>query len=374
MKKFLLFFGLLILCTVSYSQNRVITGKVYNEKGEPIPGATIVIKGTRTGTAADNNGEFRILAKTGDVLMVSGAGLETTEVTVGASQTITIIVKTIILTGTEVVVTALGIRRQSRELGYSTTRVSANEITDGKKIKTWKRSGDLDENSVRLSVGDKDHLPLKSVQVAVQVDGFRARVLFDYFFYSDKPNLLRGDFKLKLPAGASPYYFAFGGTEYLNKDKGSLFIPFVTYPEAAKIDLTNDTIRSQRNNYWSNIKEAFVVPKEKAAYAFNEVVRGRIDPALAEWAGADVFSCSVYPILQNKLHRIVIGYDINLAEAGENGILNLVLPYLNIPKKLDIDIANATGFSHHLDPAIRTRSFVSDRVKYHLENFKEKVF
>ncbi|HMK27123.1 MAG TPA: carboxypeptidase-like regulatory domain-containing protein [Chitinophagaceae bacterium] len=373
MKKVVLFFTLVILCGISFSQNVTITGKVIDEKGDPLPGASISIKGTRTGISADNNGQFRILAKPGDVLVVSGAGLETTEVTIGTERTITITVKRLLILGTEVVVTALGISRQPKQLGYSISRVNADELTDQKGFKTWKRSGELDENSVRLSVGDKDYLPLKSVQIAVQIDGFRARVLFDYFFYSDKQKQLRGDFKLKLPAGASPYYFAFGGTEYLNKEKEPQ-TPFVYYSQNRKINLANDTIRSQRNNSWNNIKEAIVAPKEKAAYAYNEVVRGRVDPALMEWAGADVFSCSIYPIQGNKLHRIVIGYDINLAEADNNGLLNLVLPYTDIPKKLDIDMADLNGITYHISPGIKTQTKSGDRIKYHLENFKEKNF
>lgn len=347
-----------------------------DEKGDPLPGVSISIKGTRTGVSADNNGQFRILAKPGDVLIVSGPGLEPTEVTVGTERTITITVKRIVITGTEVVVTALGITRQRKELGFSTTRISYDELSADKNLgfKTWKRSGDLDENSVRLSVGDKDYLPLKSVQIAVQIDGFRARILFDYFFYSNKPRRLRGDLKLKLPAGASPYYFAFGGTEYLNKDMQIQQTPFISYPSDDKINLTNDTIKSQRHNNWSNIKEAIVAPKEKAAYAFNEVVRGRVDPALMEWAGADVFSCSIFPIEENKLHRIVIGYDINLAEADNNAILNLILPYADVPKRLDIDISNIPGIIHTISPDIKTKTISGSRVKYHLENFKEKSF
>lgn len=378
MKKGILLTCLFIISIAIYAQNTVFTGVVTNEKGEPAVGVSVMIKGTRTGAATDNNGVFRLSTNRFPIiLVVSGVGYETTEITVtNATTVITIVLKYVVLTGTEVVITSVGISRQSKSVSYSLTgRAAGISITsEDKELKTWKRSGELDENSVRLSVGDKDYLPLKMVQVAVQIDGFRARLLFDYFFYSDKDKQLRGDFKLKLPAGASPYYFAFGGTEYINTDKATNPSPFIQYPLYNKIDLTKDTIRQLRNKNWNSVKEAMVVPKEKAAYAYNEVVRGRVDPALMEWAGADVFSCSIYPIQKNKLHRIVIGYDINLAEAGNSGLLNLILPYGNIPKKLDIDISTVNGLTHIIHPSIAGKLQVGDRHKYHLENFNQKSF
>ena len=75
-----------------------------------------------------------ILAKTGDVLVVSGAGLETTTLTVGAGNTVSITVNRLVLTGTEVVVTAMGQTRQAKELGYATTKVKAAELTQAKAV------------------------------------------------------------------------------------------------------------------------------------------------------------------------------------------------------------------------------------------------
>src|SRR5690349_21452077 len=113
MRKFAsLFAMLMLLSALAFGQTRTISGTVTDEKGDALPGASVKLKGTNTGVAADNNGQFRILAKTGDVLVVSGAGLELTEATVGAGSTITISVKRLVLTGTEVVVTALGQTRQ----------------------------------------------------------------------------------------------------------------------------------------------------------------------------------------------------------------------------------------------------------------------
>ncbi len=119
---------LLLFTAMAFGQDRTITGTVIDETGAPVPGASIRIKGTKTGVAADNNGQFRILAKSGDVLLVTGAGLESTDITVGAASTISISVKKAIVTGTEVVVTALGIRRTEKALGYAVSKVDPNTV------------------------------------------------------------------------------------------------------------------------------------------------------------------------------------------------------------------------------------------------------
>lgn len=129
-----LFTMLMLISVLAFGQNRTITGTVTDETGAPLPGASVRIEGTRTGVAADNNGQFRILAKTGDVLVVSGAGLATTTFTVGAGNTVTISVTREVLTGTEVVVTAMGQSRQAKELGYATTKVKAAELTQAKAV------------------------------------------------------------------------------------------------------------------------------------------------------------------------------------------------------------------------------------------------
>ena len=98
-----LFTMFMLLTAFAFGQNRTITGTVTDEKGDPLPGASVTIKGTRTGVSADNNGQFRILAKTGDVLLASSTGFEATEATVGTGSTISISVKRLVIAGTEVV-------------------------------------------------------------------------------------------------------------------------------------------------------------------------------------------------------------------------------------------------------------------------------
>ena len=69
-----------------------------------------------------------------------------------------------------------------------------------------------------------------------------------------------------------------------------------------------------------------MVPREKAALAYRDTVRRRIDPALVEWSGAGVFQCRVFPLAPHSLHRVTIGYDVDLLRVGEDLELRLDLP------------------------------------------------
>lgn len=89
-----------------FDPKRMITGKIMDQTGEPLPGASITIKGTRTGVSADNKGEFRISARKGDIVVVMGAGLEATETTVGANDNLNISVKRLVERGQEIIVVA----------------------------------------------------------------------------------------------------------------------------------------------------------------------------------------------------------------------------------------------------------------------------
>lgn len=238
----------------------------------------------------------------------------------------------------------------------------------GKKSKsktTWKRSG-KSPNTTTLFVGDNKKLPLKGSQIAVTVDGFRARVLMDCFFYNDEDAQREGTFKLRLPQGASPYYFAFGESVYVNKNREK--VPFVEY---AQIDFSPEGIENMRSDSWTNPKEAKVVEKEKAAFAYGSTVRKQIDPALAEWAGADVYNCRVFPLMPKKLHRIVIGYDMNLDQLDEDWLLNFSIPQAKCSKIIDFAIADIPNADIDISsqPELKT---VGNYKKFRLTNPKEK--
>ena len=193
---------------------------------------------------------------------------------------------------------------------------------------TWKRSAVV-PNTSKLTVGDEEDLPLEALDVSVDVDGFRARVVLDLFYRNTKEQQLEGSFSVRLPDGASPYYVAFGQTK-LEK-------PAFTGQVASTIA----AIQEQRAESWETVKEARMVPREKAAYAYTETVRQKIDPALLEWSGAGVFSARVFPLVPGRLHRIVVGYDVDLLPVGEDLLYRLDLPE-GVPD-LEVDLSVAGG-------------------------------
>src|SRR5436190_2319450 len=122
--------GLLLLLTGLLAQKTTITGKVTDEKGIPIPGATVKVKGTKTGVAANNSGEFNLSVDAGAKLIVSAAGFTEKEVAATSNIVITLAEDNKALS--EVVVTALGVKRRPKELGYSVAKVSNEELTNGR--------------------------------------------------------------------------------------------------------------------------------------------------------------------------------------------------------------------------------------------------
>ena len=106
-----------------------IKGTVVSGKdGTPIPGASVTIEGTKRGVTTDAQGRFEIEAKEGDVLVFSGIGFATTKVTVGKEAVLSIKLGEGKSELGEVVVTALGIKRSTRSLGYSQEQIGGTEI------------------------------------------------------------------------------------------------------------------------------------------------------------------------------------------------------------------------------------------------------
>ncbi|HEY9340711.1 MAG TPA: TonB-dependent receptor plug domain-containing protein, partial [Hanamia sp.] len=129
MKKYLLtFLMLMFLGTLAFAQNRTINGVVRDENGSGVSGASVIIKGTTSGISANAAGEFTIQAKTGDVLEISATNFVTSDVRVGAQSDLAVILKRGNNVMEEIVVTALGIRREKRELATATQTINSDEI------------------------------------------------------------------------------------------------------------------------------------------------------------------------------------------------------------------------------------------------------
>jgi TonB-linked SusC/RagA family outer membrane protein len=132
MRKIVLLVLLLACTALTFAQTRSIKGKVTDEKGNPIPFASISVKGTQTGTAADGSGDFSIQAKTGDILVVSAIGISSKEIPVTSASSFAVTLSQQNAEMSEVVVTALGIRREKKALGFSVQEVKGENLTVAK--------------------------------------------------------------------------------------------------------------------------------------------------------------------------------------------------------------------------------------------------
>ncbi len=110
-------------------QGKAISGSVKDQKGEAIPGVTIIVKGTTTGVITDGQGNFNIrIPNNQSVLQFSFVGYTTQDVKVGTQNAINIVMAESTVNLDEMVVTALGIRKEAKKLGYSTTSVNKEAI------------------------------------------------------------------------------------------------------------------------------------------------------------------------------------------------------------------------------------------------------
>lgn len=133
MKQKLLFCFLMCfaLFGTAFAQERTVSGKVKDpETGEGIPGVTVSIKGTSTGTITDVNGNYNITAPEGSILVFQGVGYVKSEVAVGAQSVIDFTLALDTKALEEVIITgALGVDRNKNELPYSAQKIDGEDIS-----------------------------------------------------------------------------------------------------------------------------------------------------------------------------------------------------------------------------------------------------
>ncbi len=126
---------LAFVCLQAFAQEREITGKIISSDDNlSIPGISILVVGTTIGTSTDIDGNYKVsVPATAKTLRFSGIGMKTKDVPIGSSNVMDITMDADILKLDEVVVTALGVKRSEKSLGYSTQIVTGENVSTAKE-------------------------------------------------------------------------------------------------------------------------------------------------------------------------------------------------------------------------------------------------
>lgn len=132
MRKVLLLCITLGIASVTWAQDRVVTGKVTAaEDGSALPGVNVVLKGTTNGTVTDGNGDYKLsVPNGGGSLVFSFIGLQTAEVPIGDRTTIDVALSLDVQQLSEVVVVGQGVQREQKALGFATTTITAAALAE----------------------------------------------------------------------------------------------------------------------------------------------------------------------------------------------------------------------------------------------------
>lgn len=122
-----------LVISMSVIAQSTVTGTVVDDKNAPVPYASVGVKNTKRGTTADANGKFSISAASGETLVISAVNYTPQEFAVTGAGEISVQLTVSSQTLNEVVVTALGIKREKRQLTYSTQEVKGQTLVQAKQ-------------------------------------------------------------------------------------------------------------------------------------------------------------------------------------------------------------------------------------------------
>src|SRR5258706_7770845 len=136
LSKKLLFIGTFILGIqlLSFAQERSITGTVRSDAGEALPGVNILVKGTTTGTTTGADGKYTLQAPGNATLVFSYIGYKFQEIAVGNQTNIDVTMAADVQSLSEVVVTAFGIEKQKKAVGFAVQELGQKDLTDAREV------------------------------------------------------------------------------------------------------------------------------------------------------------------------------------------------------------------------------------------------
>jgi len=164
-----LLIGIAIIATQSISaQTTTVSGTVVDENGTPLPGVTVMNKAANSGTTADFDGNYSIEAGNNAALTFSYIGYLEQEVGVGSRTTINVTLKPDVQALDEVVVTALGISREKKALGYAVQEIDGDDIKNTSETNVINalagKSAGVFVNSSNGSVGASSRITIRGNQ------------------------------------------------------------------------------------------------------------------------------------------------------------------------------------------------------------------
>ena len=164
-------------------QSKSISGKVTDSSGQPLPGVSVVLKGVTTGVVTNPGGVYNLSnIPEGAILVFSFVGMKTTEVNVGKQNVINVVMKDETIGINEVVVTALGISREKKGLGYAVQEIKGDQLNVARETNFVNSlagrvagvnivSGGAVGSTSRITMRGESSLSLQSNQPLFVVDG-----------------------------------------------------------------------------------------------------------------------------------------------------------------------------------------------------------
>jgi len=120
---------IVLVAQITFAQERVVSGVVSDNAGMPLPGVSVLVKGTKSGTQTDFDGKYSIKASSSQVLIFSYVGMKTQEVKASSSSiNVKMLSDAVELEG--VVVSAFGLKKQKRSVSSATSVVTAKDLTE----------------------------------------------------------------------------------------------------------------------------------------------------------------------------------------------------------------------------------------------------
>jgi TonB-linked SusC/RagA family outer membrane protein len=159
----------------SIQQQKTVSGKVTDNSGLGLPGVTVVVKGTQTGTVTNGEGDFSLSGIPANAtLQFSFIGMKSQEIFVGNKTNLAVTLEVETFGVDEVVVTALGIRRSEKALGYAVQKVSGEVLTTVKGIDvatslTGKVAGLMVKNSTEFTA--EPSIQIRGEEPLLVIDG-----------------------------------------------------------------------------------------------------------------------------------------------------------------------------------------------------------